>query len=200
MKPQLLIAVCPPDPHQQRGVVLVVTMVVLILVTLIGVASIRLGVFQERMTTNTVDRNIAFQAAEAALREGEALADSQSLLGNAGFPAAVGGGALLPGTVVDSNPNDCDAPPCNDGLCSMPDPLCVPRWEDPAVTWRTASGQGFQSGTAPQFIVEYLGANFPCDPTDSSAAMTCKRYRITARSIPADGRAMVMLQSIYAAE
>ena len=53
---------------------------------------------------------------------------------------------------------------------------------------------------APQFFVEHLGSNFPCNPQEPSLDLHCERYRITARSQPAEGRAVVILQSIYAAQ
>ncbi|WP_323813027.1 pilus assembly PilX family protein [Cellvibrio sp. NN19] len=58
---------------QQTGAVLVVGLVLLLILTVIGLASIRGSDLQERMAGNMRDRNIAFQASEAALREGEDL-------------------------------------------------------------------------------------------------------------------------------
>jgi len=55
----------------QRGAVLLVTLVMLLLLTLIGLASMRLASLEERMAGNLRDRQVAFQAAEAALRAGE---------------------------------------------------------------------------------------------------------------------------------
>ncbi|HEX5841760.1 MAG TPA: PilX N-terminal domain-containing pilus assembly protein [Pseudomonas sp.] len=57
---------------QQRGVVLLVCLVMLLLLTMIGLASISGSTLQERMVGGTRDYNTAFQAAEAALRVGEA--------------------------------------------------------------------------------------------------------------------------------
>lgn len=55
----------------QSGVVLIVGLVLLLILTVIGLASIRGSDLQERMAGNMRDRNVAFQSAEAALREGE---------------------------------------------------------------------------------------------------------------------------------
>lgn len=55
----------------QRGVVLIVALVALLMMTMIGVTAMRDTGFQERMSGNLRDRNLAFQAAEAALRTGE---------------------------------------------------------------------------------------------------------------------------------
>ena len=69
---------CKSAPvHPERGVVLLVALVMLLLVTVLGLASVRMLTLEERMAANSFDRNLAFQAAETALREGEALAQWQ---------------------------------------------------------------------------------------------------------------------------
>lgn len=57
--------------NAQRGVVLVISLLLLLVLTLIGVAATRSTTLEERMTANQRDREVAFQAAEAALRDGE---------------------------------------------------------------------------------------------------------------------------------
>ncbi len=55
----------------QRGSALVISLVFLVVMTLIAVGAMRDTTLQERMAGNLRDRSLAFQAAEAALREGE---------------------------------------------------------------------------------------------------------------------------------
>lgn len=55
----------------ERGAALVVSLVLLLVVTILGVTSMRTTTLQERMAGNTRDRHLAFQAGEAALRAGE---------------------------------------------------------------------------------------------------------------------------------
>ena len=50
-------------PARQRGVTLVVALMLLLAVTLLGLASMRGTGMQERMSANLYDRAIAFQAA-----------------------------------------------------------------------------------------------------------------------------------------
>lgn len=57
--------------RQQRGVVLVVSLIMLLLMTLIGVTAMQTVTLDERMAGNAHQRNIAFQTAEAGLRAGE---------------------------------------------------------------------------------------------------------------------------------
>lgn len=57
--------------QSQRGAVLIIGLIMLLLLTMIGLASIRGSDLQERMAGNMRERNIAFQSAEAGLRTGE---------------------------------------------------------------------------------------------------------------------------------
>jgi type IV pilus assembly protein PilX len=66
----------PSKPHlpslaKQHGAVLIVSLMILIMLTMISLASMQTTTLEEKMTGNTRDRNIAFQAAEAALRVAE---------------------------------------------------------------------------------------------------------------------------------
>lgn len=60
-------------PNQQRGALLLVGLVMVLLMTIVGMAAIRGTGLQESMAGNMRDRTIAFQAAESALRDGEAI-------------------------------------------------------------------------------------------------------------------------------
>ncbi|QEW08450.1 hypothetical protein F5I99_01405 [Nitrincola iocasae] len=57
--------------NQQTGSALIVSLLFLLILTILGVAGIQTTSMQERMSGNMRDRNMAFQAAEAALRGGE---------------------------------------------------------------------------------------------------------------------------------
>lgn len=57
-----------PFPTQQKGMVLIVGLVMVLLLTVIGLAAIRGSGMQEIMASNMRDKNIALQAAESALR------------------------------------------------------------------------------------------------------------------------------------
>lgn len=176
--------------------VLIVALIMLIVVTLLGLSVARMAAFEERITANLFDRSLAFQAAEAALRIGEDRAQAESDAGNSGFH---GGGAVNP------EESSCSASPCVDGLCSQPVRGCPARWLDSAFSDWKGMGSALDLGglvVEPQYIVEFLGGGFPCDVGDPDAgALTCKRYRVTARSDGgALGRATVILQTIYATE
>lgn len=168
----------------QRGVVLVVALILLIIMTLLGLTAMRSSTLEERMAAHSYDRSLSFQAAEAALRVGESVAEAHAA----------------------SAPFSAPATGCTNGICSTPLATDTPRWEDSAFTgWKTVENSDkVKSGSieiAPSYIVEYLGNTFPCRPEDPTSGSTdCKRYRVTTKADPGDGRAMVMLQSVYATE
>src|ERR1700674_5216144 len=56
---------------RQRGVVLFVVLVFLIILTFLSLTAMRESTAEERMSGNLRDRNVAMQAAELALRDAE---------------------------------------------------------------------------------------------------------------------------------
>ncbi len=56
---------------KQTGVVLIISLVMLILLTLIGLTGMQTTSLEEKMAGNAKDRNLAFQAAESTLLEAE---------------------------------------------------------------------------------------------------------------------------------
>lgn len=66
-----------PNRHPQAGAALITALILLLVLTVIGVTSLANTVMEERMAGNMRERQIAFQASEAALREGERLIDSR---------------------------------------------------------------------------------------------------------------------------
>lgn len=191
--------------RRQSGAVLIVALIILVVLTMLGIAGVRGVALEERMASNTLDRNLAFQIAEAALREGERIALDQAKKKNVGFSA---------------DPSTCENPECNNGLCKpVPQDCDTPLWlqESPPASrtpdtapsiWQIVTDgddstliadlSTLQNDFAPAYIIEHLGSNFPADPARPQNALVAKRYRITATS-GGEGRAAVMLQSIYSA-
>jgi type IV pilus assembly protein PilX len=57
----------PLQKSQQRGMVLVISLIMLLLMTLLAISASTSSSLQERMANNAQEANIAFQAAESAL-------------------------------------------------------------------------------------------------------------------------------------
>lgn len=62
--------------ESQRGTILFVSLIMLLLITIVGLAAMRGTNLEERMASNLRDQSISHLAAEAALRAGEADARS----------------------------------------------------------------------------------------------------------------------------
>lgn len=163
--------------RHQGGASLVVVLVLLLVMTLLGLAVLRGTLLEERMSSNLMDRSIAFQAAESALRQGEALAGTEPAI-----PA-----------------NNCLA-----GVCSFPDPAATDRWMDANFAgWRNSTAALETLAGTPQFFIEPMGPAptwLGCDQLNPIPDQClAPRYRVTARSV-ADGRAQVLLQSNFILE
>jgi len=166
-------------PHRQRGVALLVVLMLLLVMTLLGLASLRGSIMEERMSANLFDRSLMFQAAEAALREGEDFA-------------------------ANTKPGQYTAA-CTNGLCTAPtttaDVTFVNRWllDNPPYKTTTAVTSGSLVVT-PGYFIEYMGSapNWPgCDRENPiQAGCLGPRYRVTARAT-APGRSQVILQSSF---
>jgi type IV pilus assembly protein PilX len=65
--------------NNQRGAILIIAMVMLLLLTIIGLSSMRGTSLQESMAGNIRDSSLALQAAEAALRKGEGVVNEKFL-------------------------------------------------------------------------------------------------------------------------
>ena len=55
--------------NKQNGTVLIISMIILLIMTIIGLSSMRSTIMEEKMSQNVRDTNLAFEAAEAALRD-----------------------------------------------------------------------------------------------------------------------------------
>lgn len=81
----------------QGGAILIVALVMLLLLTIIGLSSIRGTTMQERMAGNSRDESLAFQASETAMRQAESVVQAQTRVywqNYAATPTWVSGTAL----------------------------------------------------------------------------------------------------------
>ena len=180
----------------QRGVALVVALVLLVVLTLVGLAAVRGTIMQQKMTSNFTDRQIAFQVGEAGMRQAQIVVQALAT------PIVV---SALPAKIRDCSPaggHVCLANPLTDTGLPAADiqPLSATVWSAGTL----AAGQ-------PKYVIEYMG-NFKA-PTPTVTQLsgcsgyapcglsnTADYYRITVVSGPAAGttdRATVTLQSMF---
>lgn len=171
--------------NTQRGVALPVALVMLLISTMIGLASIRNATNQEKITANMYDRSLAYQATEAALRAAEDAILSDPDIGEDCLDDA---NAVCPGIPVTT------FTPSEDN------------WFDVSSSFE--ANETLVSST-PQYYIERIGVVGGTDELGVGSSANCDNYagcdhtpptamlyRVTARSgIPADnGRAVVAMQ------
>lgn len=191
--------------RRQSGVALIVALILLVVITVIGLAAIRTSTLQEKMAGNTFDRAQAFQVAEATLQLASA-----TILPPAPPPD--------PATYQAKAYTDCANNPCLDNPAHDPN-VPAAAWTLPPTA--TNAGGGTANivslyGNNPSYIIQYMGActvggggnfQFTNDENNQGGGGSLKTagqcYRITARSStpgngapPAD-RASVTLQAIF---
>lgn len=171
------------SPHRQRGAVLAIALILLVVVTLLGLSSVKTVSQQEKMVSHSNDRSLAYQFAEAALREGEAQARIQAMNLNSGFPSPVVQYIANGNACANNDPSINN---CINGLCNTPDPDCAPRWTNAAFNgWinynnlaAVMSASGNTLSGQPQYFIEILRpTDTTCVPGAQTFDMACnQRY------------------------
>ncbi|VWX56008.1 putative Type IV pilus assembly protein PilX [Burkholderiales bacterium 8X] len=158
-----------PSPQRQRqrqrGAALFVGLVFTLAALLLAVGAITSAVYQQRIAGSTREREVAFQAAEAALRDAElsimcrTYQSRSSTLGQCvagpGSPASpaclpgCGGGPPAQRFAVGFEPfaaATTGKSVCPNGLCTADDTQAKPIWE--TVDWTATAAPGDASGAA----------------------------------------------------
>jgi len=168
-------------PNRQRGAVLVVSLLMLLVMTVLGIAAMQMTRFEERMAGNSRDINIAFQGAEAGLRDGE-----QRLLDMVGTPAI------------------CAAAPC---VVYQTDVLAT-NLRDQTLAWWTSNGREFgvagtrevsDSARDPMIVIEEMTTvhdSLVQPPPEGSGSRTF--FKVTANSAGANAQTEAVLESTFA--
>ncbi|MGH8292522.1 MAG: pilus assembly PilX family protein [Gammaproteobacteria bacterium] len=171
-----------PRRHQQ-GVVLVVSLVLLLVLTILGIAAIQSTSLEERMAGNQRAHQLAFEAAEAALRQGE-----QALNGLASLPP-------FDGSVLGYYPNSTDA----FGPLTAGADWQSWNWAQKSIPYTGTLGIGGNTGaTASYYIEAFTYAPGAGQSLDVSAPVgNLQLYAINARGVSPDGKSVVILQSTY---
>ena len=145
---------------------MVTAVLFLLVLTILGLSSMSTTILQEKMTGFYRDRQIAFEAAEAALRDGEIDALSARVSGGTGFVA--GCGSTTSGTAADA------------GLCT-PEIDGSPIWVD--FETDTTKKTGWIDGDDENHSVRY-GQFSGATPLPTDAVAKPPRYIIEAIRLP----------------
>lgn len=158
----------------QRGAILIVSLLLLLVLSLIGVTAVQTTALEEKMAGNMRNQNLAFQAAEAALRAGENWLAQQS---------------------------GCDTNPCEQvwqlNALNGGDFLDSNWWETTSDVqiYDNATLTGIK--TAPQYFVEYHSFIPDSLNVGNGPRKGGDIYRITARGTGGTDNAQAILQSTY---
>ena len=168
----------------QRGSALIVSLIILLIMTILGVQGMQSSTLEEKMSGNFRDRALAFEAAEAALKAAEGWLNLQT-----------------------NPPPASDTGATNVWTFGTPDLSSYSTWSTNGVEATTGLTEGAGAlSQAPQYIIEErgvitgFGQNSSAEigaVTQSSASGTSYGYRITARGVGSTPNSVVILQSNY---
>jgi len=169
-----------PNHKSQRGAVLIVALVLLLVLTVLGTAGIRDTAMEERMAGNFRDYSAALAAAEAALRAGELSVESTSA-----FQAML----------FDGSDGTYDVTPASHSV----DPNTAGNWN--AVNAAVMDSANTKISQDPDFYIERLpeialpGSDLVVGFQDQAPRV--QYYRVTGKGYGISPNAEVILQSTY---
>lgn len=195
--------------RQQRGATLIVGLIFMVALTLLGVIAMKSTVLQERMAGGLRDRSLAFQSAEAALRDAkfDILAlranGTPCIAGSVGCrpagerPLGVGGAGSTPFTQACTN-GQCDGILVGGGYAYGAGPHTINSMTAaPSVPYGQFTGAAPMvtgvTGVAalPRYLIEvFVRTDENGDPRYF--------YRIVARAVGANLNTVVTLQEVFA--
>lgn len=162
-------AIFPRPRAAQSGAVLVTGLIFLLVLTMFVLALVRSGTLEERMARNARDQQMAREAAEAVLRDAEAVTFNKA-----------------PFDPYDASAFSVN---CTNGLCRNPNAAST--WQ--ALDWsNTGQSKSFSDAkfnlpgltTQPRYVIEIITA-----PIKTSSSGHCENgiARVTARGIGSAG-------------
>lgn len=179
---------CIP-PRRQSGLTLFPALMFLLVMSIIGVATLNSTLMQEKMVSNAKDLNLAFQSAEAALRDAEADVQRPTFAVGASFSPACANGLCTPiagdiSKIIDwSSSATTRGYGSQTGAIALPDVAAQPRYVIERLQTLSDSGVGKSVGIG-------LGSSGLGNTVGAW-------YRLTALGTGARGDTRVILQSTF---
>ena len=191
-KPSLIKSTMLTARAKQRGISLVIVLMFLVILSVLGISIMQSSSFGALIARNEADRNLSFQAAEAALRDAEA--DIKYVKADGSL--CVEGAPPCRASAIDGS--DFNSL-CTNGLCEYSEIATSPAWET-STLW-ASGGTSVPYGTytsaaalplvsqQPRYIIEFFSLN--------NKQTTV--YRITAVGYGANASTKTMLQTSFKA-
>lgn len=185
-----LCMISGPVRHKERGVSLVLIMIFLVVLSGLGITAMQTSTFSARIASNESDRNLAFQAAEAALRDAENDIGYRRFDATPCSPAIAGCRAEAFEGLLNFDTA------CTAGLCDTVGAAAATAFWETATIWGAAGvsvAYGTHTGAAALPVVvrqpRYLIEGFQVGLDGSTV------YRVTAVGFGANESSQIMLQT-----
>lgn len=195
----------------QRGAVLFVALVFLLLLTLLGIAASSTSILQEKMTGSMRNRQLGLMGAESALRGGESTIWNLAYQSNGtlAMPPCIGNstgvlcvykilGGKLDSKVQAFRTSKAAVPPGGDGAMAYTG----------VVSGLSGDNQTASINSQPRYMIEDLGPDVPPGSGRRSGAIQQEKpgqpgshewYRITARSEGGNNTVLRVTESVFSA-
>lgn len=171
---------------QEQGVSLVLVMIFLVILSVLGINAMQSSTLSSRIARNESDRNVAFQAAESALRDAENDI-AYRRFDRTACSTTIAGCRIFEGLL------NFDAT-CTDGLCDTVGAALTNIWATPSLWAPSGNSEAYGTHTGaanlplvirqPRYIIEGFQAGI-----DGSTV-----YRVTAVGFGASESTQIMLQ------
>ena len=210
-----------PAGRRQRGAVMIVTLLFLVILTMLGITAMTGTTMEERMAGNARDYSVAFQAAEAVMRDARRDLSGKDHFGaglSRGRPPATGDFGDVPANADFANPGTCATSADRIGFCApatnpdgseygklpgavMPSTPKHNMNGSPSVAYGKKSGATPLGGPSaaqqlarqPRYIIE----NFCLMQHGETLQPICKFYRTTAVGYGRNPNTAVTLQEMF---
>jgi len=174
--------------YKQKGVVLVLGMLMLIILTLIGLTGMQMTTFEEKMAGNLKDKNSAFQAAEAALMAAETNIENN----------------VITTGIFDTDGTDGFYDDSKEEIWKLVDWEGTDSGNDNEVITYSAFDSTYKVTSSPKYVLEHYasvmdeidGLNLDNYGAGTGAGVT-EMFRITARGTGLNDNTRVILQTTF---
>lgn len=198
-----------PRTRAQRGVSLVIVLMILVIVSILGVSGIQISLLGERSARNDRDAQIAWQAGESALLDAEF-----DIEGQPAASSAKRNGIFAPGkTDIAKFATGCGTSGQSRGLCAL-NLGEKPAWltvdftatgnSAPTTPFGTFTGRTFPSGAKgmqptkpPRYVIEAIPDPETVRTANPGDAQSKYIYRITAMGFGPNAETQAVLQTLY---
>jgi type IV pilus assembly protein PilX len=170
------------NTSRQNGSVLIISLIVMLVLTILGVSGMKSSIVEEKMAGNVRDKQLAFQAAEATLREAEKYIE-ENVFSIAAF--------------------DTDG---SDGLYdkSTQKLWTTISWDDSDSLEYTDFDNNYEIATPPRYVIQHLASQQNSlnqlnlnNYGQGTGAGRIEMFLITARATGISGKTTATLQTTY---